>query len=80
VAGILEARVSFDHGADASNGKTQKTHGYAPVNGLEMYYEIEGTGDPLVYVPPAFGIAGSKSFPALAESHRIISVAFSGEA
>jgi hypothetical protein len=26
----------------------KKIHGYAPVNGLKMYYEIEGTGDPLV--------------------------------
>lgn len=50
------------------NSKTMKTHGYAPVNGLKMYYEIEGTGDPLVYIPPAFGFAGLKSFPALTAS------------
>jgi hypothetical protein len=31
-----------------SNGKTKGARGYAPVNGLKMYYEIEGTGDPLV--------------------------------
>jgi hypothetical protein len=31
--------------------KTTKTHGYAPVTGLKMYYEIERTGDPLVYIP-----------------------------
>ena len=24
------------------------TTGYAPVNGLKMYYEIHGTGEPLV--------------------------------
>lgn len=24
------------------------TTGYAPVNGLEMYYEIHGSGEPLV--------------------------------
>jgi len=36
------------------SGKTTKTRGYAPVNGLKMYYEIEGTGDPLVFIPPAF--------------------------
>src|SRR6516225_6671285 len=36
------------------NGDSQKIHGYALVNGLNMYYEIEGTGDPLVYIPPAF--------------------------
>ena len=48
----------------------KKTHGYAPVNGLEMYYEVEGTGDPLVFVPPAFGFAGMKSFPLLAGAAR----------
>jgi pimeloyl-ACP methyl ester carboxylesterase len=52
--------------------KTTKTHGYAAVNGLKMYYEIEGTGDPLVYIPPAFGFAGLNSFPALVENHSVI--------
>lgn len=36
--------------------ETKKTHGYAPVNGLNMYYEIEGSGAPLVFIPPAFWI------------------------
>ena len=47
------------------NATTTETRGYAPVNGLKMYYEIEGAGDPLVFIPPAFGFAGLKSFPAL---------------
>ena len=34
------------------NIKTTETHGYAPVNGLKMYYEIEGAGETLVYIPP----------------------------
>jgi len=54
------------------------TSGYAPSNGLRMYYEIEGTGDPLVYIPPAFGFAGLKSFPLLAQSHSIITVDLQG--
>jgi pimeloyl-ACP methyl ester carboxylesterase len=60
------------------NGKTTETHGYAPVNGLKMYYEIEGTGDPLVYIPPAFGHAGMKSFPTLVQSHMVIAVDLQG--
>jgi pimeloyl-ACP methyl ester carboxylesterase len=52
--------------------------GYAPVNGLKMYYEIEGTGDPLVHIPPAFGYAGLKSFPALIRSHAVITMDLQG--
>jgi pimeloyl-ACP methyl ester carboxylesterase len=48
------------------------------VNGLNMYYEIEGTGDPLVYIPPAFGFAGVKSFPLLVESYSVITVDLQG--
>ncbi len=58
--------------------KTTATHGYAPVNGLKMYYEIEGTGDPLVCIPPAFGYAGLKRYPALIESHTVITVDLQG--
>src|SRR5262245_57218925 len=57
---------------------TTKPHGYAPVNDLKMYYEIEGTGDPLVYIPPAFGFAGLKSSPALAQSRSVITVDLQG--
>jgi pimeloyl-ACP methyl ester carboxylesterase len=60
------------------NGKSTKTHGYAPVNGLKMYYEIEGTGDPLVYIPPVFGFAGLRSFPALTQSHKVITMDLQG--
>lgn len=59
-------------------GQTTKTHGYAPVNGLEMYYEIEGTGDPLVFIPPAFGFAGTHSFPDLIQNHTVITVDLQG--
>lgn len=52
--------------------------GFAPVNGLEMYYEIEGTGDPLVCIPPAFGYAGLKSFPALTRRHTLITMDLQG--
>ena len=60
------------------NGRTTEPRGYAPINGLKMYYEIEGTGDPLVYIPPAFGFAGLKSFPALVQGHSVITVDLQG--
>lgn len=31
-----------------------ETSGYVPVNGLEMYYEIHGDGEPLVLLHGAF--------------------------
>jgi len=61
-----------------SVGKTTKTRGYASVNGLKMYYEIEGTGHPLVFIPPAFGFAGLKSFPELVQNHSVITVDLQG--
>jgi pimeloyl-ACP methyl ester carboxylesterase len=64
--------------AEITNSDRKKVHDYAPVNGLKMYYEIEGTGDPLVYIPPAFGFAGLHSFPALVESHSVITVDLQG--
>jgi hypothetical protein len=63
---------------NSRSGDSKKIHGCAPVNGLKMYYEIEGTGTPLVYIPAAFGFAGLESFPALAQSHSVITVDLQG--
>ena len=60
------------------NDESMKIRGYAPVNDLQMYYEIEGTGCPLVFIPPAFGFAGLHSFPELIQSHRVITVDLQG--
>jgi pimeloyl-ACP methyl ester carboxylesterase len=62
----------------SSNGKKIETRGYAPVNGLKMYYEIEGTGEPLVYIPPAFGYAGVNAFPTLRRNHQVITMDLQG--
>ena len=64
--------------ASAVSSTTTKAHGYASVNGLKMYYEMEGTGDPLVCIPPAFGYAGLNRYPALIESHTVITVDLQG--
>ena len=50
------------------------TTGYASVNGLRMYYEIEGSGDPLVFLPAAFVHAQMRSFPELAQNHSLIKI------
>jgi pimeloyl-ACP methyl ester carboxylesterase len=43
------------------NGPVEKRSGYAPVNGLKMYYEISGTGKPAVYIHQAWSHAGAIS-------------------
>ncbi len=51
--------------------------GYAPVNGLEMYYEIHGAGQPLVLLHGALSATGTsfgKLLPALAATRRVIAV------
>jgi pimeloyl-ACP methyl ester carboxylesterase len=60
---------------EATNKET--TSGYAPVNGLKMYYEIYGTGMPLVLIHGG-GSTLSTTFgrvlPELAKSNRVIAV------
>ena len=36
------------------SGQQKPTTGYAPVNGLNMYYEIHGSGDPVVLLHGSF--------------------------
>jgi len=49
---------------------------YASVNGLEMYYEIHGTGMPLVLLPGGLMTIGmmGQIFPSLASSRQVIAV------
>src|SRR5207247_4812873 len=51
--------------------------GYVPVNGLEMYYEIHGSGRPLVLLHgnlSAIGTSFGKVLPKLSSTRRIIAV------
>jgi pimeloyl-ACP methyl ester carboxylesterase len=58
---------------------TRRT-GYAPVNGLEMYYEIHGSGQPLVVLHGAFMTIElmGKLIPELARSRQVIAVELQG--
>lgn len=49
--------------------------GYLPVNGLEMYYEAYGEGDPLILIHGAFSAIGTSFdllIPGLSKSRRVI--------
>ncbi len=64
-------------GADNSTG-----HGYASVNGLDLYYEIHGSGGdfPLIVLPGGFMTVEAMGaiVPRLAESRRVIAVELQG--
>src|SRR5262249_45854826 len=59
-------------GQPKPDGTLEKKHGYADVNGLKMYYEIHGTGKPLVVLHGAFGFA--TAYPALAKGRQLVAV------
>ncbi len=51
--------------------------GYAPVNGLNMYYEIHGAGQPLVLLHGAFSAIGTsfgEMLPGLAQTRQVIAL------
>lgn len=57
------------------------TNGYAPVNGLKMYYEIHGSGEPVVLLHGAFmAISGDWSdwVNELAKTRKVIAVEMQG--
>lgn len=53
---------------------------YAPINGLEMYYEIYGSGDPLILIHGGLGgiVEFAALLPSLAESRQVIAVELQG--
>jgi pimeloyl-ACP methyl ester carboxylesterase len=54
--------------------------GYAPVKGLQMYYEIHGRGEPLVVLPGAYMTVELMGdlVPALATGYQVVVVEFQG--
>jgi pimeloyl-ACP methyl ester carboxylesterase len=56
-------------------------HGYAPVNGLKMYYEVYGKGEPLVLLHGAYSAIPSsfeRLIPELSKSRQVIAVELQG--
>lgn len=64
-----------------TSAQQKPTTGYAPVNGLKMYYEIHGTGEPLVMLHGAFmAISGDweEWVKELAKTRKVIAVEMQG--
>ena len=53
-----------------------KKSGYADVNGIKLYYETYGEGQPLILLHGGFGMTGmfSAIIPTLSEKHEVIAV------
>ncbi len=84
-ANRLMAQSGSDQATPASDpasglGSPPLESGYAPVNGLEMYYEIHGSGEPLMLLHGAFAAIDlwGPFLSTLAESHQVIAVEFQG--
>src|SRR4051794_30691493 len=57
--------------------KQDSTSGYAPVNGLKMYYEIHGTGTPLVLIHgggSTIRTTFGRVLDSFAKTHKVIAV------
>ena len=63
------------------SGQQKPTTGYAPVNGLKMYYEIHGSGEPVVLLHGAFMTITSNWsgwIEELSKTRRVIAVEMQG--
>lgn len=60
--------------------QSETESGTVPVNGMEMYYEASGEGDPLIVLHGAYMTIPDMGaiIPKLAETHRVIAVEFQG--
>lgn len=68
--------ISFAQETDGMTNESVKS-GYADVNGLNMYYEIYGEGEPLVLLHGAYmtiNLTFSEMIPALARDRQVIAI------
>jgi pimeloyl-ACP methyl ester carboxylesterase len=75
LAGLVFVVGGAPHG-DTAGAAVNVQGNYASVNGLKMYYEIHGTGRPLVLLHGAFGWA--TAYPTLAKDRQVIALELQG--
>ena len=65
----------------AGGGQSAAIGNLAPINGLDLYFEVHGTGRPLVLVHGGLltiDLTFGRLIPALAEGHQVIGVELQG--
>jgi len=75
--------IAIVFGASPSNGQQVKpsTSGYAPVNGIKVYYEVYGEGRPIVLLHGAFytiEMNWSQLIPELSKTRKVIAIELQG--
>lgn len=69
-------------GASKSNGQIKPANsGYAPVNGIKVYYEVYGEGKPIILLHGAFMTIGTnwgELIPELSKTRKVIAVELQG--
>jgi len=77
VAAILVATAS----RSTAQQLKPSASGYAPVNGIKVYYEVYGEGKPLILLHGAFytiGLNWSQLLPGLSKTHKVIALEMQG--
>lgn len=78
---IIYAITAQAQQTQAPGPKTLRSSGYAPVNGLKLYYEIHGEGQPLVLLHGSYmtiDLNWSQVIPELAKNHKVIALEMQG--
>lgn len=76
--------VFLSYGFDSTRGERvnaqEDTGNYASVNGVDMYYEIHGSGEPIVLIHGGLGgvVEFAQLLPLLAETRQVIAVELQG--
>lgn len=80
IVGIMFSSICFAQQAN-NNQKIQKKTGYAPVNGLKIYYELQGEGKPILLLHGSFmtiEMNWSQLMPELAKTRKVIAIEMQG--
>jgi pimeloyl-ACP methyl ester carboxylesterase len=74
IAGIILAASTFAFAQTSTTAGLKS--GYAPVDGLKMYYELHGTGEPLILLHGGLGSSDmfSEIMPQLSKKRQVIAV------
>lgn len=77
----VSVKSSVAQQTKSNNMHTLKSSGYAPVNGLKMYYEIHGEGKPIVLLHGSYmtiNLNYGQLIPELAKNRKVIAVEMQG--